>query len=34
MNSLAAVRSAYRHTHPLTDKVSNKGFRVALKRIK
>ena len=34
MNSLAAVRSVYRHTHPLTDKVSNKGFRVALKRIK
>jgi hypothetical protein len=34
MNSLDSVLSAYRHSHPLTDKVSYKGFRVSLKRIK
>ena len=34
MSGASAIRSAYRHSHPLYDKVDYKGFRVALKRIK
>ena len=34
MSGAGAIRSAYRHSHPLYDKVDYKGFRVALKRIK
>ena len=31
MSGASAIRSAYRHSHPLYDKVDYKGFRVALK---
>ena len=34
MSGASAIRSAYRHSHPLYDKVDYKGFRVSLKRIK
>jgi len=34
MNSLGSILSAYRHSHPLTDNVFYKRFRVSLKRIK
>ena len=32
MSGASAIRSAYRHSHPLYDKVDYKGFRVALKK--
>ena len=30
-SSAGNVRSAYRHSHPATDRIDFKGFRVALK---
>ena len=32
MSGAGAIRSAYRHSHPLYDQIDYKGFRVALKK--